>query len=289
MANSITLTVIPTGGIIRINLVSADVAGLWTLTRTATGTPVAEPPYTLYSGPALVMPNAAPEWLDYGDGLNQPLDPAITYQYTFSTESGSVTESAQPSCSIIIDYDDYTRLLVRILQAGVKSLVPPSGVSFNRKPVVTVSMPLTGTPPIPCISVNEDLLQQGETPIGHGMNTDTTNNEYQIFELVMRRYRVTVFTSTVDEREYWKFAIIALFKSVMIPVLEHMGQNVTTKFQCASSQVVDVSPGFYFADIGLEFTGDMPVRIKTNYGVFSLSPDFTVIEEPESPQLAPPL
>jgi hypothetical protein len=203
-----------------------------------------------------------------GDGLNQPLDPSLTYTYAFTTVSGTVTEAVQPACTIEIAYDDYLRLLVRVLQAGITSLVPPSGTVFPRKPVVFVSMPLTGTPPIPCIGINEDLLQQDIVPIGHGIDTDTTNNFYDISEIVNRRYRVTIITSSPDERTFYQMAVIAIFKSILIPLLESMGQDVTSRYQATSSQVVDTEPGFYFCEISLEFSGVMPLKINTNYGVF---------------------
>ena len=269
MPNTLKAEVLPSGGLVKLYLGSTDILGAWTLTRADTSGNT----YALYTGAALEVPL----WLDLGDGLNGPLDPSVVYTYTFSTtNAGSVSTSAQPVCTIEVNYDDYLRLFVRLLQAGVQSLSLPNGSTFRNKPQVMISMPLTGTPALPILTINEDLMQQDQVPIGHGMQFPTAQNDYQIDELVMRRYRITILTQSTDEREFWKFAVISLVKTILIPVLETMGQDVTSRFQAASSQMTDVSPGFYFCDIMIEFTGVLPVRIQTNYGTFALTTDFAV-------------
>jgi hypothetical protein len=132
-------------------------------------------------------------------------------------------------------------------------------------PQVVVSMPLVGQPPLPLVTVNEDLLQQQDVPIGHGINTAQIENIYQVDEIVERRYRVTVMTSSTDERDFWKWTVLALFKTMLVPVLLEMGQDVNSSFQAASSQVMDPAPGFYFCDIMLTFSGIFPARVTTSY------------------------
>lgn len=258
--NSITCTIIPCGGIVNIALVSSD-TGTWTLTRS-----YGADTFVLYNGPPLSFPDNVPFYLDIGDGLNGPLDPTTVYTYSFfTTSSAAVSQTVTPVCSIVLEYDDYLELLVNVISAGVQSLRLSGPSALWHKPSVRISMPLVSQPTIPAISINEDLLQMEEVPIGHGINTDTYRNEYQIQEIVSRRYSVTVLVSTVQEREFWKLAVIALFKSILIPVLINMGQDVRSSFQAASSQVTETMPGFYFCTIMLEFSGILPVKITTSY------------------------
>jgi hypothetical protein len=262
--NVLTCTVVPCGGIVNIDLVSTD-TGTWLLTRAPTANLLNT--YILYEGPPLVLPIASPYYLDIGDGNNGPLNQQTNYTYTFTTWSGSVSQAITPASTIEIEYDDYLQLLVNMLSAGVQSLTPPAWLRTTGKPAVFISMPLVAQPPIPCITINEDLMQQEEVPIGHGINTDQILNFYQIQEIVNRRYRVTVITSSVQEREYWKLAVISLFKSILVPVLHKMGQDISSTFQAASSQInpPEAQPGFYFCDIMLEFSGILPVRITTSF------------------------
>lgn len=257
MANALKCIVLPTGGIVVIDATSADAAP-WRLTRTPGKTAVDT--ITLYEGAAAIN---NPFYLDYGEGLNGPLDQATAYTYEFTTESGSISQTVTPANTMVLAYDDLLPVLVRILQAGMDALYPST--NFKARPSVFISMPLTGSPPLPCISINEDLLQQSIVPLGHGMNTDTIRNSYDISEIVERRYRVTVMTSSVQERTFYEMAVIALFKSVLIPLLSAMGQDVTSRFQAASSQQMDTAPGFYFCDMMLEFHGDLPLRITTAF------------------------
>jgi hypothetical protein len=260
--NVLTCTVAPCGGIVIVDMDSADV-GEWTLTRAPTNN--LSNVFFLYQGPPLVLPNSSPMWLDAGDGNNGPLNQQTSYTYTFTTWSGSVSQAVVPASTIELQYDDYLVLFMNMLEAGVQSLILPK-LNWH-KPSVFISMPLTGQPTIPAISINEDLMQQIEVPIGHGMNTDQQMNKYQIQEIVNRRYRVTVLVSSVEEREFWKLAVISLFKSILVPILLKMGQDISSSFQAASSQLnpPEAQPGFYFCDIMLEFSGILPVRITTSY------------------------
>jgi hypothetical protein len=278
MTNSIICTVIPCGGIVSVDLVSDD-TGTWTLTRAPTANLANI--YTLYSGPPLVLPDTAPYYLDIGDGNNGPLNQEISYTYTFTTWSGSVSQAVVPVSTIDLEYDDYLQLLTNMLTAGVQAMTPPQWLNTTGRPAVFISMPLVAQPPIPCITINEDLMQQEEVPIGHGMNTDMMRNEYQIQEIVNRRYRVTVITSSTDEREFWKLTVISLFKSILVPVLIKMGQDVSSSFQASSSQInpPEANPGFYFCDIMLEFSGILPIRITTSYPPVTA---FDIIENGET-------
>lgn len=265
MDNILTCTVVPCGGMVILDMVSSD-TGTWILTRAPATTP--SNVYTLYNGPALGLPLTSPMWLDLGDGLNAPLDQSISYIYTFTTSSGSVSQTVSPAAELQIEFDDYLRLVANMLQAGVQAVNLAGGpMAAWQKPSVIISMPLVGTPTLPAISVNEDLLQQEEVPIGHGMNTDAQANLYQIQEIVNRRYGVTVMASSTDERDFWKLVVISVFKSILVQVLIKMGQDISSSFQAANSQVMEPPPGFYFSQIMLEFSGILPLRIITSYPI----------------------
>jgi hypothetical protein len=271
MANVIKCTALPTGGIVTIDVFSEDIGSVWTLTRTP-GVQESDT-LVLFSGvpQLLASPNGLiinnPFWLDLGDGLNGPLDQSTAYTYEFTTESGSVSQTITPANTMVLRYDDFLLILVRVLQAGMDALALPGGI-VGKKPSVIISMPLTGQPPLPTISINEDLLQQSIVPLGHGINTDVVKNSYEISEIVTRRYRITILCSSTQERTFFEMAVIALFKAILIPLLNRMGQDVTSSFQAASSQqIADPAPGFYFCDMMLEFQGDMPLQITTSYPV----------------------
>ena len=149
MTNTILCTVVPCGGIVTIDLCSED-TGTWTLTRAPTDNLANA--FTLYSGPPLALPTASPYYLDLGDGLNGPLDASTSYTYTFSTWSGSISQAVIPASTIVLEYDDYLRLLTNMIEAGVRSITLP-GANWE-KPSVMISMPLVGQPTIPAISIN---------------------------------------------------------------------------------------------------------------------------------------
>jgi hypothetical protein len=268
MTTTLTAEVVPCGGVVVLDC-ATDQSGDWRLTRTPTSPDVAAA-FTLYSGPALILPNDMPAWIDYGDGTNLPLSQLTTYTYAFSVGEATATQAVKPSGSIVIAYDDYLSLFVRVLQAGIESAQLPTGSppEFNTKnrPVVNIAMPLVGQPTIPSITVTDNLIQQDDSmvPIGRGINTDTDRNEFQVNEIVHRRYHVTVIASSVKERIFWEYMVLAIFKTMLTPLLLKMGQNVSSRFQVAASQVMDVKPGFYFCEIALEFWGDFPIRVTTN-------------------------
>lgn len=282
MTTTLTAEVAPCGGIVILQMES-DQTGAWTLTRTPTSSDVPDP-YVLYSGPPidLLTSSVSRTWVDYGDGTNLPLESSLEYTWTFTAGTEAETRIATPALTIVVAFDDYLRLFVRVLQSGVANVLLPTptdgSLAIRNRPNVIISMPLVGSPTLPVITINNDLTAQDDStvPIGRGVNTDTTRNMYQITELVRRRFKVTILVSSTDEREFWTWVVLALFKSVLIDLLLGMGQNITSGFQAAASQVNDPPPGFYFADIMLEFTGDFPVRITTNYPVvegFEIKPN----------------
>ncbi len=266
MANTITAQPTPTGGLVLLNMQSAD-AGTWTLVRNSIGETTTS--YTLFSGPNPGGSTGTGEYawifLDVGDGSTEPLDQTLTYTYTFTTTSGSVTtDPVSAACAITLEMDPYLPIVFRALKAGFTSLQYPS--TFQRRPTVQIAMPLTGTPTMPIVSLAPALMQQRQVPISAGVNTDYQNNFYTIQEQVMRRYSLTVFAMSPDERDYLTVAAILMFKGLLAPVLGQMGMDVHHDFQAAYSQVVEPAPGFYYSEVSLEFQGQFVAGIKTNYG-----------------------
>lgn len=268
--NTILATLIPTGGIFRVNITSADATGNWSLVRSVVGNPQAS--YTLYSGanPAGIDPKTGLySWiyLDMGDGSVEPLDQTKSYTYTFTSASGSVTSDPQSAaCQMTLEMDPYLVVVFKAFKAGFTSLRRPA--TFQNNPTIQIAMPLTGVPTLPVIAIAPVHMEQAQVPIGHGVNTSGgTSNFYTIQEQVTRRYVVSVHAMTPDERDYYTTAVVLIFKSMLTEILGQLGMNVSHRFQTASSQVVDIEPGFYYSESMLEFQGQFVAGITTNYGV----------------------
>jgi hypothetical protein len=265
---SLKYTVAPTGGIIVLEPASSAEFSTWMLTRYLSVSGSAVSGTVLAQGAAGQSPLQV--FVDIGDGTNLPLDPGSLYVYELSTEMGSAqTPPLSPACSILIEQDSVNHILFRALQSGVAALRIPA--AFKNTPRVLHAMPLTGAglPALPAITFNETLLQQQDVPIGQDVDSDWQDNQYQIATQSVRHFTTFVMASTVQEREFYRDAVIAIFSSILGPVLEKIGTNVSHRFQVSSSQLVDrnAEPGFYFAEILLEFTGLYSVGIRTSYGV----------------------
>lgn len=265
----ITTEILPTGGVVALTLSSADQAGPWVLTRSIVG--LALPAVTVYDGPPLApkhVPALPMDWIDAGDGTTLPLNPTLSYTWTFTTAHGSVTTAAvQPVCKITVLPDQIEDIIIKMLKAGIESLRVPQG--FANKPTVLQAMPLAGQPPLPLITINESLIQQEHIGIGDSVNPDTQNNSYDVSAIASRRFSVTVMATTVAERKFYRDSIIAIFRTMAGPALNRLGSNITHRFQAANSQVTsrDQSPGFYYSDIMLDLSGSFNVQVTTDYGV----------------------
>jgi len=261
-------TIAPTGGVIVLEPSASDDFGDWTLTRYVSMSGSAVSGVVLVQGVAGQPPTQV--LVDIGDGLNIPLDPSSLYLYEFTTPTATVaTPPLSPSCSILVEQDAVNQILFRALQSGIQSLRLPAG--FKNTPRVMHAMPLAGAgvPTLPAVTFNETLLQQQDIPIGQDVDSDWQSNRYQIATQSVRHFTVFVMASNVTEREYYKDAVIAIFSSLLGPVLEKIGNNVSHRFQVSSSQLVDrtTEPGFYFSEILLEFCGLYSVGITTSYGL----------------------
>ena len=254
----------PTGGIAILKLKSAGDPSSWSLVRAVVSGTGTTQPVTLFRGPE----SQVPVFVDIGDGTKAPLDPTLSYQYVFTTSKGTATAGPiVPSASIVLEPDQLTTILLRALTSGVRSLVLPAG--FRNAPQVFHAMPMGAQPTIPMITLNGTLLQQGDIPIGQNNPTNQLANTLIIGGQALRHYTIAVLTSTVEEREYYRDAVLAIFHSILGTILAAIGENASHRFQVHSSQVTGdgMQPGFYYAEIMLELVGSFAVGVSTTYGV----------------------
>lgn len=261
---SIDWQIAPTGGIIILKLHSLAAPSSWILTRAVQVGGALTESTVLVSDPATIQP----VFLDIGDHLKTPLDPAKQYIYTFTTAAGTaITAPIQPAASIKLEPDHMTEVLLRALQSGVRSLLLPA--TFNHRPVVYFAMPMGVQPTLPMITLNDTLLQQGDIPIGQNNSHDFRHNRYDITGQAMRHYTIAVMTTTPQERQFYRDAVLGIFNAILGPILNSIGENTTHRFQVHNSQVTsaDTQPGFYFSEILLEFTGSFNVGVSTSFGL----------------------
>lgn len=275
MTLSCTPSPIPTGGAILLDLTlpsgAMSAQSPMTLSRAATVSGVTSAFVPLYSGDAL------PLFIDAGDSLPQPLTAGTAYTYRLADPTGSVeTAAILPASALVLETDDTTKLLVRLLQAGLTNITLPPGIQSAQapnqgRPQVSSAMPITGFPVLPYVVVNEDLVQQENVPIGQNVTQPDGNNLWTQASYARKIWRVSVLSRTSDERDFYRDALIAIFQSILGSVFQHIGANMSHRYQASSSQTADEyqgkSPGFYFADIMLEVLGTFNTGIRTFYGL----------------------
>ncbi len=245
----------PVGGAIFLSITASSNI---TIVRTPQSTGV---PVQIYSGPAVSY------YIDQGEGYSTNVEylPNDTYTYTVTDSSGSVvTAPLTTSASVLITPDQITSVIIKLIKAGINNLIltQPGWI----KPRVFHALPTSGTPQLPFIVVTFDLLQQNAVPVGQ-MNMPEYNNTIDISVLVDRRYTVTTYTTTVDEREFYRDALIAIFESSLFTPLQQLGQDVSHSFQAVSIQETDPSPGFYVTDMMWMMTGAYSITLQTDYGL----------------------
>jgi hypothetical protein len=258
----ITWQVAPTGGIVILKMKSAAPPASWSLVRAVVSGSDLIDQTTLFESPSSTLPVV----VDIGDGTLEPLDPNLVYQYTFTTSSGTaVTTPISPATSITIEPDPLTSILMRALQSGVRALTIPA--AFHNRPEVFHAMPINRQPPLPMISINDTLLQQGDIPIGQNNLANFRDNTQTIGGQAMHHYTIAVMTSTVKERLFYRDAVLAIFNAALGSILQAIGQNSSHRFQVHSSQVVgtDTQPGFFYSEILLEITGVFAVGVTTSF------------------------
>lgn len=290
--------IVPTGGAIALTLTTA-ISGAINLSRATSGLPAGSGLSaftTLYSGAPFatkLMPDGDPfetPYIDTGDLLPAPLNPAQLYVYQLTDVNGSVqTPPLLPAVELNIQQEPLTQMLIRLLQAGINSLTPSSfNVSGGKIPQVLYDMPLAGFPPMPFVTVNLEILEQREIPIGQNVqNTDSVGN-WTITGFARFLYRISVFANSSQERDFYRDAVIGIFRGILQSVFVPLGKDVRHSFMSTTGQVVKDKiqeiPGFYYSDVMLEFQGTFNTLITITYGLINTinftatTPDGTTIE-----------
>lgn len=256
--------VLPTGGIVVMDLASEGPPASWLLTRSVVGVSGLTHTTSLVSGSA----DEIPFFIDLGDGNNQnvPLDPASLYAYEFTTSMGTVsTETICVSGTITLEPDHMTSILARSMQAGLAALSLPA--QFTQRPTFSYAMPITTQLRFPMVILNLDLLQQQEIPIGQGTMAEVINNIYNVPAQALRRYVVRVYTTNVEEREFYRDAVIGIFNTILTPLFQRIGQNTHHSFQAVNGQIVgdQMQPGAFYAEIALQFSGLYNVAVSSYF------------------------
>lgn len=266
--------IIPTGGAIMLQL--STVSGAYLLERAVSGS-TGLGPWTILSSGAPGPGFEQRVFIDVGDGLPGPLDPESLYVYQLTDSEGSAqTYPFQPAAEFAINPSPIAKILQRLVQAGLNSLIKPSAVPVAQ---VLYAMPLAGLPRLPLITFNEDLTQQAEIPVGqHVANNDPFTGIWTITGFQRRSFRISVLATEATTRDFYRTAVISILTAMVPTTLAQIGLNVRHSYQSTSGQVSDepkqALPGFYFADILYDFTGTFNVEITPTLGLIETI-DFT--------------
>jgi hypothetical protein len=260
---------VPTGGAVRLELTTA-VSGAISLGRAVSGVSGLGPFTTLYSGVPLRNDGLTAFYVDVGDFAPAPLDPTLQYVYQLQDVNGvALTPPTQPVAGVNIEQDELTWIMFRLLKAGLSNLSLPAGIQPIKD--VVQAMPLGDLPPTPIVVANPEMIQQADQQIGADTEVVASDNTFTRSELARRVFRVSVISQNAVERDFYRDAIIAIFKVALTYVLQPLGNDVRHSWQAESYQVSDEQksfvPGFYGCDLLLEITGIYNIAITTTYGL----------------------
>ena len=281
MPPTVNLTPIPTGGAVRLDmpdyLVPPSGVTNMVLSRAVSGATGLGTFTQLYSGAP------QPLYFDLGDSLPGPLSPATAYVYQVADSTGTTQIGpVVPAPSLQPQADPLTQMFLRLLQAGISNLTLPPG--FGTAPQVTTKMPQGGLQALPLIVVNLDLIQQSEIGIGTNVVNPNAGNQWTIWVNATRVWRVSVLSQDVEERDFYRDALISIWQVLLATVFDQLAESVTRDVQAASgtesSEWVGQTPGFYYADIMMHFDGVLNTTIITGYGLIE---KFAVTVEAEGP------
>ena len=263
-APTITATPIITGGAIYLNIKS-DAASCQ-LQRSADGgsTWATLENYTAKGANTTV---GYVSYFDVGDGLPSHLDLTISYVYQVIDVNGTTQSAAlTPSASLQITRDNFSYIFVRLVQAALDSIALPKGL---KKTHVLQAMPLDRTPTLPLVTINLDLIQQSEVPIGRNV-PDSDTNQWTIPGNAIRRFSIWVLTQNVVERDFYHDALLGLIATIMSTAFssDNLGMSTHYSYQAAQGQTTggENSPGFYYSQVMLEMNGPMNIGVTTDYG-----------------------
>ena len=278
MSQTVIARPLPTGGCCALSFLNGG-GGTWTISRAQVISSIIQTYVPLYSGSTLQPDAALPaSFLDLGDGFGQPIIPGATYIYKLVTNAGTSLSSQVTlplgfniRSEVSLAYANagdptsateygYLFLVKRLLSASYQNITMPNGwVS----PTIMISMPLSGQPTLPMISVNPDMEQQTFLPIGANV-PGVDEPVYSIDFIMKRRYRISILCLTPEEREFHKSAVLTILNVSLATVLQPYGQSLSHSFQMASSQWNEPAPGFYFTEIMLEFEGNYCITVQNN-------------------------
>lgn len=282
--------VVPSGGVISLKLSSSS-ASEWQLERFVNQSGV------LVSGTVLDVGSPVPpisgsaettmHVLDIGDGTNWPLQQDLSYSYTFTTAvSGVTTDAIAVGSTLTLVQDDLTLVLVRVFQSGLRALALPK--NFKNRPDVFHAMPLAGHPRLPFIAISQVQMRQEQVPVGQENLANYISQAATVTAQTSRRYSVAVLAESVEEREFYRDAVIGVFNTILGPLLNSIGQDSSHEFMVENNQVVseDRAPGFYYSEIMLTFTGSYNVTVTSDYGIIkAIDPDPTAVQDSGSSSL----
>jgi hypothetical protein len=269
---------------------------------TASG--IAQPPLTYnrafgsgaYEQIAVVAdPGAVDKFLDAGEGLPGPLpidQGAYNYQVVDGSGASASVGGILPYTSLQVEPDYITALFLRCLQAGVAGVALPNGY---RRPTVLHEMPRVGFPTLPFILPNLTNLEQSQTqtgqdfPVAQALPTTGTVGDAQqlqtISVMARRTWRVTVYTMSAGEREFWRDGVLGILQSLLGSVFQPLGLDMSHSFMAHSDQKTERlnDPGFYFCDILWRIEGMYNVGLAPFYG-----PITTIDSTTTTPASPPP-
>lgn len=265
---------VPTGGAVLLTISDTPSAGYTglTLNRSADGGSTWTPIYS--GGPTSLF-------LDVGDGTNTFLATGTSYLYKvqdITTPSVSALSNAVvPSSQITVFQDVTVESFRRLFQCAVQSLVVPAGY---KNPQFLVQMPLDSTPELPFVTMNLDLAQMEDVPIGFSVPLENFTSEalspsgatsvWTVQCLERRRYSIYVLTRTYTERDYLEAAVIGTFFGLQ-SALAAINTNVRVGYQAAQGAVEghENQPGFYYSQIAFDTTHVAMTKISALTGIIS--------------------
>lgn len=206
-------------------------------------------------------------YFDVGDLLQSHLDLNTSYLYQVIDVNGT-TQSAPitPSASLQITRDNFSYIFVRLVQGALDSIVLPKGL---KKASVLQAMPLARTPKLPLVTINLDLAQQSEVPIGRNV-PDSDTNQWNIPGNAIRRFSIWVLAQSVAERDFYHDALLGLIMTIMSTAFsdQNLGMSTHYSYQAAQGQTTgnEKNPGFYYSQVMLEMDGPMNIGVTTDYG-----------------------
>lgn len=265
---------IPTGGVVRLSmpgyLVPASGVTCMLVSRAVSGATGLGAFTPIYSG------GVVPVFLDVGDGLPAPLDPATNYVWQVSDATGTTqTQAVVPASTIETIPDQLTQVLIRSLQGSLNAATIPQGIPL---PTVMTQMPQGGWPAPPYITVNLELIQQREVAIGEDVPNPDQNNNWTMYANAKRVWRVTVFCRLAEERDFFRDYLLIVFRVLKATAFGPIGLDVHHSFQAVSYTDAEEysahTPGFYGADLMFEIDGVFPTVVLTGYGIIA-QVDFT--------------